>query len=222
MYDLSKVEIVDKSKAGLVSKPISKNWYAGEDIKYFTVEELNKLMGNVKNCFYKMIYLILYETGSRFSEIRYLKFSDIENSLNDTFIKVPVAKQRGKKLTKRVPISNVLKSYILEHRIKNNLTNKDCILAKKPKGSPVSNQTINMGLKRCITKILGSDYVGRAHSHTFRHSRAIHLLDAGVNIRIVQKILGHSSITNTLIYLKYSDKSFSDAISRANNKIGLN
>jgi len=169
-----------------------------------------------------MIYLLLYETASRFSEIRFLKFRDIENSLNDTFLKIPIAKQRGKQQFKRVPISNILKSYILEHRIKNDLTDKDFILAKKPEGESISNQTINMGLKRYVKKILGNDYADKSHTHTFRHSRAIHLLDVGVNIRIVQRLLGHSSITNTLIYLKYSDKSFNEAISIANNKIGLN
>lgn len=214
MCDLAKVEILDKFKAGLVSKP-KKNYYSEDNIKYFTVQELDNLLSSVKNNFYKMVYLLLYETASRFSEIRYLKFSDIENSLNDTFIKVPVAKQRNRKLMKRIPISSVLKSYILDHRIKNKLAEKDYILSKNPDGEPVSNQTINLGLKRYVKKHLGNDFLDRAHTHTFRHSRAIHLLDSGVNIRIVQRILGHSSISNTLIYLKYSDKSFNEAITLA-------
>jgi site-specific recombinase XerD len=168
-----------------------------------------------------MIFLLLYETASRFSEIRYLKFNDLEGTPDNTFVKIPIAKQRNRKQIKRVPISNILKNYILDHRIKNNLTDKDYILAKALGGKPVSNQTINMGLKRYILKICDNTYIDRAHTHTFRHSRAIHLLDAGVNIRIVQRLLGHASITNTLIYLKYSDKSFNDAISTANKKIGL-
>lgn len=220
--ELVKIDWIEKSKSnGLRKEKKNNNYYENEEIKYFTIDELDRLMGNVKNKYYKMIFLMLYETASRFSEIRYLKFNDLENSLNDTFIKIPVAKQRNRKLTKRVPISSVLKSYILDHRIKNNLKEKDYILAKKPNGEPVSNQTINMGLKRYVEKICGNDFVDRAHTHVFRHSRAIHLLDAGVNIRIVQRILGHSSISNTLIYLKYSDKSFTEAINAANGKIGL-
>lgn len=216
LVKLNEVIIIDKSKSDK-----SKNYYSDEQIKYLSMDELNKLLSNINNNFYKMIFLLLYETASRFCETKYIKFSDIENSLNDTFIKIPIAKQRGRKQFKRVPISNSLKSYILEHRIKYNLTDKDYILAKAPNGSPVSNQTINMGLKRYVLKIFDNSYIDRAHTHVFRHSRAIHLLDAGVNIRIVQRILGHSSISNTLIYLKYSDKSFNEAISTANNKIGL-
>lgn len=216
LNELEMIEIIDKSK-----KDRGKNYYTDENIKYFTVDELDKLLSIIKNNFYKMIFLLLYETASRFSEIRYLQFNDLEGSPDHTFIKIPIAKQRKRKQFKRVPISNILKNYILDHRIKNNLIDKDYILAKIAGGNPVSNQTINMGLKRYILKIFDNTYIDRAHTHTFRHSRAIHLLDAGVNIRIVQRLLGHSSITNTLIYLKYSDKSFNDAIFNANNKIGL-
>ena len=219
--ELVKIDWIEKSKSKDLQQEKNNNYYENEEIKYFTIEELDRLIGNVKNKYYKMIFLMLYETASRFSEIRYLKFSDIENFLNDTFIKVPVAKQRNRKLMKRIPISSVLKSYILDHRIKNKLAEKDYILSKNPDGKPVSNQTINMGLKRYVKNILGNDFIDKSHTHTFRHSRAIHLLDSGVNIRIVQRILGHSSISNTLIYLKYSDKSFNEAISIANNKIGL-
>jgi integrase/recombinase XerC len=42
---------------------------------------------------------------------------------------------------------------------------------------------------------------GRAHPHTFRHSYAVHLLKNNVPITVVQKLLGHSSIENTAIYL---------------------
>ena len=41
----------------------------------------------------------------------------------------------------------------------------------------------------------------RAHPNTFRHSFAVHLLKSGVPITVVQKLLGHSGIENTLIYM---------------------
>ncbi|MHB1546832.1 MAG: tyrosine-type recombinase/integrase, partial [bacterium] len=49
-----------------------------------------------------------------------------------------------------------------------------------------------------------------------RHTRAIHLLDAGMNIMLLKNFLGHANISNTLIYLKYSNKDMVRAIDDAN------
>ncbi|HBD93461.1 MAG: hypothetical protein A2015_09660 [Spirochaetes bacterium GWF1_31_7] len=58
-------------------------------------------------------------------------------------------------------------------------------------------------------------------TRAWRHTRAIQLLESGVDIVKVQKFLGHSSIQNTLIYLKYSYREFDRAILQANESIGL-
>ena len=53
--------------------------------------------------------------------------------------------------------------------------------------------------------------------HTLRHSYATHLLEEGVNIRVIQKYLGHSSLDTTLIYLHLTQKGNEDAYALINN-----
>ena len=47
--------------------------------------------------------------------------------------------------------------------------------------------------------------------HTLRHSYATHLLEAGVNLRVIQKNLGHATIETTMIYLHLTNKGLEDA-----------
>ena len=57
--------------------------------------------------------------------------------------------------------------------------------------------------------------------YSYDSRKFLQLLESGVDIIKVQKFLGHASIQNTLIYLKYSNKDFEKAIINANKNIGL-
>jgi site-specific recombinase XerD len=57
----------------------------------------------------------------------------------------------------------------------------------------------------------------RVSVHTLRHSYATHLLDAGVNIRTIQRYLGHSQLMTTMVYLHLSQKGQEDAYQRIND-----
>ena len=192
-----------------------KNYYDTADIKYFTMPEIRTLTGEAENLFYRLIFLVLYETGARVSESVNIKFGDIEP---DTLrIKVLTLKQRRKgQIYRYLKISDKLMSLLLQHRLKNNFSNEDYIFTNKSLNKRITIQGINFIVKKEVSRLLGNGYMKKAHPHTFRHSRAIHLLDSGMNIMLLKNFLGHSNISNTLIYLKYSNRDMAEAVDKAN------
>lgn len=192
-----------------------KSYYNNETIKFFTESEFKRLLLGAENQFNALIILMLYETGARIQEIRAVKFNDIDD--NNGRIKVLTLKQRSKsQIFRYLKISDKLHRLILVHQKTNYLSDADFVLSKKQGGQAVTKQGIDKIIKREVLKTLGRDYLDRAHPHALRHTRAIHLLDSGMNIMLLKNFLGHANIVNTLIYLKYSNQDLINAIDRAN------
>jgi integrase len=196
-----------------------KNYYE-EDIKYLKENEIRDFLNGITNEFHKMLFLFLFETGARISEILNVRLFDV-NFENNT-VKLITLKRRTNNITRVLSISNSLINKILIYEKKKKLSNSDFIFAKRPRNSAISIQAVNKAMKIYFLNIFGEHYISLAHPHTLRHSRAIQLLNSGVNIMHVKTILGHSNIMNTLIYLKYSSKDLHDSIKKSNSLIGLN
>ncbi|MDC0162557.1 site-specific tyrosine recombinase XerD [Flavobacteriaceae bacterium] len=168
--------------------------------KVLTEEEIKKLINSIdlnhdfgqRN---KTIIEILYGTGIRVSELINLKLSNI-------FFKENIIKVIGKGNKERfVPLgeiaSNELKIYINNrNRLKIDLKSSDILFLNR----------YGRGLTRSmIFKIISdaSKRIGldkKISPHTLRHSFATHLIKNGADLRTIQLILGHESITTTEIY----------------------
>ncbi|MFO8144377.1 MAG: tyrosine recombinase [Candidatus Syntrophosphaera sp.] len=138
---------------------------------------------------------VLYCTGMRISELLSLTTHDI-NAEEQVFL------VRGKGSKQRfVPyvdsVAALLKSYLLQVRPALLKFNQSDILFLNNRGSKLSR----MGFWKILRKItLEAGIRQEITPHTFRHSFATHLLEGGVNLRIVQVLLGHSSLNTTQIY----------------------
>jgi integrase/recombinase XerD len=148
----------------------------------------------------KAILELLYSTGGRVSEIVAINLSDIFES-ND----VRVIKLRGKGGKERVvPMGSfsikALDDYVVRVRpslqLKSSKSKSEALFLNQ-RGTRISRQSAWQIVVDSARKSGLSEGIS---PHVFRHSFATHLLDGGADIRVVQELLGHSSVTTTQIY----------------------
>lgn len=139
----------------------------------------------------------LYGCGLRVSELISLRISDLY--FNEDFIKVT-----GKGDKQRfVPISEINKKYIQIYRqeIRVHQTIQkgyDDILFLNRRGKQLTRAMIFTIIRQLAEKI---ELKKKISPHTFRHSFATHLLENGADLRAIQQMLGHESITTTEVYV---------------------
>ena len=139
----------------------------------------------------------MYSCGLRVSELIHLKISDL--FFDEGFIKI-VGKGNKERF---VPIHFSAQKYIILYmnEIRTKLTIKkgfEDTLFLNRRGKSLSRQMIFMILKALAIKI---NLNKKISPHTFRHSFATHLLKNGADLRAIQQMLGHESITTTEVYV---------------------
>ena len=143
---------------------------------------------------------LLYATGARVSEIVALNIDDMKLGLEDsgevTTIRV-IGKGRKERL---VPVGSFARKAIDDYLVRLRpalLKDNKRALFLNSRGGRISRQSAwNIVLEAAESAGL----VGRVTPHGLRHSFATHLLDGGADIRVVQELLGHASVSTTQIY----------------------
>jgi integrase/recombinase XerD len=157
-----------------------------------SLEEVERLISSTLNLKHKALFALAYSSGVRREEAQQLKPSNIDSSR----MQVHVTNGKGRK-DRYTILSNkaleLLRVYYKAVRptvyLFESSQNKGSFLSVSSLNNIVKNSAKKAGINKKIS------------FHTLRHSFATHLLEKGVNIKLIQKFLGHSSIKTTMIYL---------------------
>lgn len=142
---------------------------------------------------------LLYGTGARISELTDLSLDDVLTLSKE----LPILRLKGKGNKERlVPVgSHALKAldrYLVRSRpVLASKTTSSSALFLNARGTKLSRQSAWSILQAAAAR---ADLVGKVSPHTMRHSFATHLLENGADVRVVQELLGHASVTTTQIY----------------------
>jgi len=145
---------------------------------------LNRI-SNIENKKHKAIIALAYSTGMRVSEVCNLKIANIDSKR----MIITIHQSKGRKdriVALSEKILEILRIYFAEYKPKDYLFN----------GQGDMLQYSSTSCNAIVKQYLGKEY----HFHLLRHSNATALLEAGTDLRIIQKHLGHSSSKTTEIF----------------------
>lgn len=190
-------------------------------VKYLTTEGIKLLLAQPDTSTLKgrrdlAMMALMYDSGCRVQELADLKVGYISFQNNPT-IKI-VGKGNKARLVPLIDAQiDILKQYMKEHNLLTPEKN-DHPLFFNSNGSKFTRQNISYMLSNYANRAKGlhPELIPDTISpHTLRHSKAMHLLQAGVNIVYIRDILGHATIRTTEIYAKADSKLKREAIEKA-------
>ncbi|KAF0216305.1 MAG: phage integrase family [Geobacteraceae bacterium] len=174
-------------------------------------EEIARILSCVQTPHNRAFLITAYSCGLRLQEALYLEVGDIDSD------RMLIHVHRGKGAKDRMvplppPTLAVLREHWKSHR------NPRLIFPALSHGhrqaataqSPLGKATVQIAMKDAVRR---AGITKRSvHIHTLRHSYATHLLEEGVNLRVIQRYLGHSRIETTMMYLHLTRKGHDDAV----------
>ncbi len=189
--------------------------------KFLTTEEVEKIMNGIKidtpaGYRNRTILELLWATGMRISELSGLNFGDLNLENNEITVFGKGAKERI------VIISDKAKEYLESY-----INTARPLVAKGFPLEPITDSTPvfinntgyrlqNKTVRNVINSVVESiELPKHVTPHMFRHSFATHLIENGADLRVVQELLGHASISNTQIYTHVSTKHLQDVFEHA-------
>lgn len=189
--------------------------------KFLTEDELNKILDNMKidtpsGLRNKAILELLSATGMRVSELSNLNFENLNLDENEITVFGKGAKERIVLISERAKkflnqYIEVARPLILKNAPIQEVTSTSPVFINKT-GYRLNNKTIRTFINELVDKLQLPKHVT---PHVFRHSFATRMLEHGADLRVVQELLGHASISNTQIYTHVSVQHLKDEYDKA-------
>ncbi|ECU5542595.1 phage integrase family protein [Salmonella enterica subsp. enterica serovar Worthington] len=190
--------------------------------KYLLAPEISALLHYVPDLHRKMLLATLWNTGARINEALALTRGDFSLAPPYPFVQLATLKQRTEKATRTagrvpagsqvhrlVPLSDTqyvsqLQMMVATLKIPLERRNKRTGRMEKARIWGITDRTVRTWLNEAVEAAAadGVTFSVPVTPHTFRHSYAMHMLYAGIPLKVLQSLMGHKSISSTEVYTK--------------------
>jgi site-specific recombinase XerD len=158
-------------------------------------EEVQALLEAPGDLRHRAMLAILYGSGLRVSEVARLKVADIDSARNVLWVRSGKGR-RDRQALLPPKLRELLRCYWRSQRP------TDWLFPGADPTQPISVKTI---FRACRQAARSAGIARSVHPHLLRHAFATHLLEAGVNLRTIQFLLGHANLETTARYLQVAD-----------------
>lgn len=203
--------------SGIKSKKTS-----SREIAFLTTDQMSKLINapdlHTEVGFrHRVAMTLLYDSGCRVQELCDLTIADIFISENST-IRLHGKGNKTRTVVVSDATSKLLDEY-LKRYCKGRLNNQPLITNRYHR--KIDRDGIAYIVKKYADKLHAEDssFPADIHCHMFRHSKAMHMLEAGINIVYIRDYLGHEDISTTMIYVKADNRLKNEAINKLAPKL---
>ena len=154
-------------------------------------EEVKDIFDVTENLKHKAILMTVYSAGLRVSEVCNLKITDIDSKNMQILIREGKGKKDRYSLLSKANLE-ILREYWKRYHP------TEYLFSGRYRTDAITPRSVQLVMEKSLKK---TKITKKASIHTLRHSFATHLLDAGTDICYIQRLLGHTRITTTTIYL---------------------
>lgn len=171
-----------------------------------SVEEIQKMFDVCENKKHRLILALLYSCSLRVSELINLKWENVDRSRMVIYI-LNAKGGKDRQVGLNGMLIKMMEDYYKEFKTK-------FFIFSGQFGEQYSDRSVGQAIKQLANK---AGINKRVYTHLIRHCSASHLLDQGTDIHLIQRLLGHSSVKTTSIYLHTSHTTISKINSPLNN-----
>lgn len=149
----------------------------------------------------RAMFELMYASGLRVSEVVNLSLHDVD--YHEQMLRVDGKGDKQRIVPFYDEVKDLLIAYVQKVRVHWMKQEQHDIIFVNQRGKPLTTRGVQYLMQRHADALHMSLHI---HPHMFRHSFATHLLDSGADLRVVQELLGHSSLSTTQIYVHVSQE----------------